>query len=363
MHKKTYFTVGPAQLYPDFEQYMHEGLETQLGSINHRSSVFSAVYAETEKQLLILFQLPEEFAIFFMPSATEIWERMIENLVHKHSVHFVNGSFSKRFYDYACELGKEPICYEKEHGDTFFALEDILENKAIELICTTQNETSSGVQMPLDYLYALKNKFPNALLCTDIVSSVPFVSLDWSIIDSAFFSVQKGMGLPPGLGVWFVNKKCMHQFEQIKHKNKISLHNRLDNLFSNYEKHQTICTPNTLAIYTLGKVAEAMNKKGIDTIREETLTKAKLIYTFLNKAKHFKALVTDDKYQSKTTIVAKVNNSETIINLLAPTPFIVSSGYANYKKTEIRIANFPSLSIRQVQELISELEKIDKKLE
>ena len=45
--------------------------------------------------------IPEDNGIFFTGSATEIWERLIQNTVEHESFHLVNGSFSKKFYDFS----------------------------------------------------------------------------------------------------------------------------------------------------------------------------------------------------------------------------------------------------------------------
>ena len=53
------------------------------------------------------------------------------------------------------------------------------------------------------------------LLAVDAVSSLPYPDFDYTILDSVFFSVQKGFGLPAGLGVWMVNDRCIAKAEQL----------------------------------------------------------------------------------------------------------------------------------------------------
>ena len=62
-----------------------------------------------------------------------------------------------------------------------------------ELICITQSETSAGTQVPLGDIYSLKRRDSDVLMALDIVSSVPYVDVDYTDVDCTFFSVQKGL--------------------------------------------------------------------------------------------------------------------------------------------------------------------------
>ena len=53
------------------------------------------------------------------------------------------------------------------------------------------------------------------------------------------------------------------------------------------------------------------------------------------------------------------NGSATIIAALKQKNLFVTSGYSAYKDAEIRIANFPTTSIADMQNLIAELNNLD----
>lgn len=152
---QTYFTVGPSQIYPTYMQHLQTAMDLHLGSIGHRTSTFRKIYQHTTEQLRILLNIPASHAIFFTPSATEIWERILLNTVKCNSFHLVNGAFSQRFYEYAIALQKTPKLYNVNHGEGF-DFSSIIIPEENELICTTQNETASGVQIPVSDLVELK---------------------------------------------------------------------------------------------------------------------------------------------------------------------------------------------------------------
>ena len=351
-----YFTPGPSHLFSTYQKHLIEAMNLQLGSINHRSDAFRKIYRHTDEQLRLLMDIPSTHAIFFASSATEIWEKIMLNCVDQYSFHLTNGAFSNKFYDFANALKKSPARFAVEEGQGF-NMNDILIPEETELICTTQNETSTGVQIPVDDLMKLKKKFPSKLLCTDLVSVAPYSAIDHTMMDCSFFSVQKAFGMPPGLGVWIVNENCLAKADQLKNKGlNIGAHNTLESYFKNYKTFETPSTPNVIAIYILGKIAEDMNNLGLANIRKDLEVKADMIYDFAKQHKDFEPLVNQEAHRSKTVAVLNtVQPSAEIITAVKQHHMAVGSGYGKNKASQIRIANFPATSVQQMEELLDVL--------
>jgi phosphoserine aminotransferase len=357
--RQTFFTVGPSQIYPTYTQHLQTAMDLHLGSIGHRTSTFRKIYQHTVEQLQILLNIPTSHAIFFTPSATEIWERILLNTVKCNSFHFVNGAFSQRFYEYAVALQKSPELHKVNHGEGF-DFSTIIIPEENELICTTQNETASGVQIPVADLVQLKQKYPSQLLCTDIVSSAPISNINYSYIDSSFFSVQKAFGMPPGLGVWIVNEACIQKAKELESIGmNIGAHHTISSFYKNYQAFETPSTPNIIAIYIVGKIAEDFNKIGIENMRKTSASKAKLLYDFVDNNSMFQPHVTNTNHRSETVVVLNTKEDSSIfLQAMAEQSFIISSGYSKYKKSQIRIPNFPSTTEEQMAELIYAMEKV-----
>jgi phosphoserine aminotransferase len=356
--QKVYFTPGPSELYPTVPLHIAAALENKIGAISHRSKQYQDIHRNTVEQLRSLLQVPQDFQIFFLGSATEIWERILQNCVERTSFHCVNGSFSKRFYEFSMELGKRAIKHEVPFGQGFYP--DNMEiSPEAEAICLTHNETSSGVSMPAEDIYKIRSKSKDTLIFVDSVSSLPYPDFDFTKIDSTFFSVQKCFGLPAGLGVWIVNQKCIDKSLNLLKKGlSIGTYHTLPSLLSKSSSNQTPETPNVLYIYVLGKVLEEMNKIGIKKIREQIEQKAGIIYNYLESSNNFTPFVQEKAHRSVTTIVADTKlPSQEINKLLDPFNMSVGSGYAGYKEKQIRIANFPAHSLEQVEKLIEILKK------
>jgi phosphoserine aminotransferase len=355
--KTTFFTPGPAALFPTVEGHYQEAFRLHLGSISHRSSTFRKIYQHTAEQLRILFNLPSSHAILFTGSATEIWERILMNTVEHESFHLVNGSFSKKFYDFSKELHKYANAQHKPFGEGFDASEVEVPEYA-ELICCTANETSSGVQMRAAEIHKLKKSNKTKFVAVDMVSSAPYPNLDYSLVDSAFFSVQKSFGLPAGLGVWFANEAMLEKSERMKkHEGIVGTYHSLPSLWENYLKFETPETPNVIAIYVLGKVAEDFNRIGVDVMRKETDKKAKLIYDFARKSDQFEIFVEEESHRSATVVVLNCKElaGQVIERVNAKSGMVIGAGYGKMKETQIRIANFPAVDLEQVEALLHNL--------
>ncbi|MCK8490604.1 aminotransferase class V-fold PLP-dependent enzyme [Spirosoma sp. RP8] len=357
--KQTYFTPGPAELYPTIYQHLQTAMDEQLGSISHRSQKFRDIYKFTDEQLRTLLNVPETHGIFFTGSASEVWERILFNCVEHESFHLVNGSFSKKFYDYANALHKYAHVFEKPFGEGFDANEIEVPEYA-ELICLTHNETSSGVQTRTQDIHKIKRKYAKKLVVVDMVSSAPYPDLDYSLVDSAFFSVQKAFGMPAGLGVWIASQTCLEKAERLQKYDSMTVgaHHTLPTLWSHYKTFETPATPNVLFIYLLGKIAEDLNKIGIDTIRKQTEEKARMLYKFLDDSADYTPFVQQERHRSQTVIVANTQKpSADVISNAKQAGMVVGTGYGKFKDSQIRIANFPATSFVQVEALIKQLSK------
>jgi phosphoserine aminotransferase len=356
MFPKINFTPGPSQLYFTVEGHARQAFKDNIPTISHRSKSFELISKEATDGLRQLLQLPATHHIYFTGSANEIWERCIQNLVAENSFHFVNGSFSKRFFEIAQLLNKKPTKLEVAMGKGFH---EHPEAPNAELIALTHNETSSGVTTSLDYINAARAKYPDALIAVDAVSSLPYPDFDYSKIDTAFFSVQKGFGLPAGLGIWIVNDKCIAKAEHLLSKGmSIGSYHSIPSLHSHALKNQTPETPNVLGIYLLAKVVHDMLRRGIQTIRKETEYKAAILYNTLNAHAFLNPFVTEKEWQSKTVIVADCGmHIEKLTQFLMERGMQPGDGYGSAKKTQLRFANFPTHSKEQYELLVDSLEK------
>lgn len=359
MSKKIFFTPGPSALYYTVESHIKQALRSQVLEINHRSKQAATYFQEATENLKSLMAIPKDYHVFFLSSATEIWERLIQNCIQENSTHLTYGAFSNRFYEFSKKLGINASAISAGFGEIpEFQLTDIKDDT--ELISLALNETSTGVTFPVDRIYELNQHFPEAVLAIDGVSAFPIVDIDFSKIDSAYFSVQKCFGLPAGLGVWIVNEKCIAKAEKkFKNGKSIGTYQSLPNLLKNAKKHQPTYTTNVLDVYLLAKVTADMLEKGIDVMRREALYKSALLRHMIDEHPDLTHFVKKAELRSNTVIVANTtSDSNYIINKLTNKGLVIGNGYGELKDQQIRIASFPTHSKEQIEMLVDEMNKI-----
>ncbi len=356
---KIYLTPGPSELYFTVGDHLRTAMKLQIPSISHRSSLFTDIYSLAENELRGMLDLPSNWHVLFTSSATEIWERLIQNCVEKKTFHAVNGEFSSRFSSFSEKLGKETIKYQVAPGEGIF-VDQFPDLEGVEMIALTHNETSTGVIMREDEIAKVRALYPNSLIVVDAVSSMPYPQFDYSKIDSVYFSVQKGMGMPAGLGVWLVNERCIEKSEQLLAKgHSIGTYHALPEMIEKALKKQTSETPNVLGIYLLANVLKDMNVRGIETIRQETNYKAAVLNHCLEQHPVLSHFVKNPDIRSKTVIVADTNDrSAEYIQKLEAFGYVLGAGYSHFKNKHIRIANFPAHSKEQIELLVDKLMEI-----
>jgi phosphoserine aminotransferase len=351
------FTPGPSQIYFTVEDHVRSAFREGIPSLSHRTKDFEKISMLATEGVKALLGVPSDFHVFFTSSATEIWERSVQNLVAHTSLHFVNGAFSKRYYEIAAQLNKTAKKIEVPLG-LGFSNDNPIEAD-VELVALTHNETSTGVSLPMTFINQFRDQYPSALIAVDAVSSLPYPQFDFTKIDTLFFSVQKGFGLPAGLGVWVVNDRCIAKSEELLSKGiSIGSYHNLPSLLQYAKKNQTPETPNVMGIYLLGKVIEDFLRRGIQTIRKETEYKSAILYQALSVHNNVSPFVVNPVDRSQTVIVAQSEaHTKAITQHLAAAGLQAGDGYGEKKASQLRFANFPAHSKEQFEKLVDELEK------
>lgn len=264
-----FLTPGPSQPYPKLRDFMEDAWNADVMAISHRGKKFTDIYRRTDVALRALMDVPDGWQMMFLGSATEAMERLVQGVVADKSYHFVNGAFSKKWWEISGQLGKSASARAVVAGQGFEELG--LEVAAgADLVCVTVNETSTGAVWPAAALAGLSTGPDGPLMAVDVVSAAPLVPVPWDQADAAFFSVQKAFGLPAGLGVLMLGPRALARSEALADSGmQTGSYHRLTELAKGAAKFQTPATPNVLGIYLLGRVAEDMLARGIGELRAE----------------------------------------------------------------------------------------------
>lgn len=361
--KRIFFTAGPSQYYPTVPQHLRFAIDEQIMSISHRGDEFMKIYENADSGLRRFLGIPESHKVFFFGSATEIWERITQNCIEAHSAHFVNGVFGERFAWTAKQYGKKTTVIEAPFGKGFdFVNAELPED--VEVIGLTHNESSNGVMLNMEDVHGLKDRYPEMLITLDVVSSMPYPQIDYTKVDVTYFSVQKGFGLPAGLGVAIISPQAFEKAGSLVKKGiGTGSYHSFAELEKYAQKRQTPETPNVMNLYLLGKVCKDLQNKGLETIRTETNEKAELMDSYFESHPVLKPFVDKRRDRSRTmAVVTTGGTSQKIVDALLEQGIEVGLGYGQWANKHLRIANFPAHSKEDIKHLLHALDTLSSHL-
>lgn len=356
-----------------------------LLSESHRSPRFRRCVEAMDEGLRELLEIPPEYRILLVGSASEAMERIIQGTVEHRSIHLVNGAFARRMRDVAGNLGRETWCLEVPDGASFDDDRVLTgageagrwllpgddpeapgdeappgrETERPELLALTQNETSTGARIPPDRVHVLarRARARGLLVAVDLVTGWPTEGVEPARIDCGYFSVQKAFGLPAGLGVLVCSPELLERARTLEDRGvAVGGYFGLPALAAAAEKSETRATPNMLAIHLLQLVSGAYARIGRETLERDALEKSDRFWAGIESAAGLHPFVGDDRIRSRTVLVVEVEGgSDDLRRRLAARGLLVGDGYGPWKGRHLRVANFPVQTSEMMEELLAAL--------
>ena len=329
------FYPGPSKLRAGVGDYLQEAYASDILSCNHRSPEFVAVIAHAIEGIKTKLNIPQNYEVYFVNSATECWQIIAQSLVSEQSLHIFNGAFGQRWMEFTALLGIKTRAQK-------FAIHEPLPVSSVsdaDVICITNCETSNGSYISSAQIKSLREANPETLIAVDATSCMAGVNLDFASADVWFASVQKCFGLPSGLGIMVCSPKAIEKSKAI---NSRAYYNSMVRLHEKMQATQTNNTPNMLAIYLLGKVMQ--HSEPIESIENALRARANRWRNFFTSSPHFKLLIEDEALASPTVIAVSGEGNE-IKNIkinAKKSGLLLGNGYGAWADNTFRIANFPA---------------------
>ncbi len=331
MSKPITFNPGPSTLYPFIGEIVSEALGSGILEASHRSESFVNLYLETKELLHDRLNLPGEYSVYFLSSATEAWNVVAEGYVARKSAHFYSGDFGRKWFEYTQKIHADSIGFPFNPNK----IPEVETDGNVELVAITHNETSNGSRVDCNFISEIKRD--RVLIAVDATSSMAGAALDFSVADIWFASVQKCFGLPAGLAVMFSSPRAVEKMNLVAFDKR---YNAVANIHKMSLKGQTVFTPNVLAIYLLNGVLKRI--PNINSIANRITERAKSAYQISNS--YFQALINNPQAQSQTVICYRCAEPEIVKQyFLLQHNVRLGSGYGELKTTTFRLANFPAI--------------------
>lgn len=352
------FSAGPAVLPEEVlkeaadEMLDYRGCGMSVMEMSHRSAAFDQIINEAQADIRDLMGIPEDYHVLFIQGGATTQFAMIPmNLMqNKVADYIVSGSWSKKAYKEAQLFGKANLLASSE-DKTFSYVPDVHAIKVsddADYVYICQNETIYGT---------LYHELPDTCgkpLVADVSSCFLSEPVDVEKYGVIYGGVQKNVG-PAGMAIVIIRKDLVR--EDLLFPTPIMLR------YDTYTKNNSMYnTPPCYTIYICGKVFKWLKAQGgLEAMRERNVSKAALLYDFLDQSKLFKSTV-DPKDRSIMNIPFVTGSSELDAEFIAAAK---AAGMENLKGHRsvggMRASIYNAMPRAGVEKLVTFMEDFEKK--
>lgn len=342
------FVPGPVDVAPEVLAAMAQPM------LPHRSKEFEEIFRRTEEKAKKVF-FTQNRIFQGACSGSGMQEAGIRNFVQESVLSCVNGAFSQRWNDVATSNGKKADKIEVDYGEAITPdmLRDALKAKHYEAVTIVHNETSTGVQNPVEELCRVVHETsPDTLILVDAVSSLGGVKIDMDAcgIDFLLTSSQKCLALPPGLALASASDRAMKKAESVTNRGWY-----FDLLLM--EKHRikdsTPMTPAMPLIFALDFQLDRILAEGLDARFARHTAMSKKVQDWC-MAHGMEPLAKPD-YRSRTVVTVKNDlkwDISALNKFLKTRDMRIANGYGKLKDLSFRVATMGETSLKDIDMLL-----------
>lgn len=342
------FVPGPVDVDPDVLAAQTKAM------LPHRSKEFEAIYRQTWEKAKQLFDT--QFRVFVVTSSgTGLQEAVVRNLAKKDILSCVNGAFSKRWFEVALANGKQADILETDWDRpiTPEMVAEALHKKRYEVVTIVHNETSTGLQNPIEEIAAaVRLVSPETLICVDAVSSLGGVKINmdaWGL-DVLFTSSQKCLALPPGLALAAISDRALVNAERVPDRGWYFDFLRLE---KHLHKDSTPATPALSLIYALDYQLDRILEEGLENRYARHRAMAQRVQGWaIGRGLEIFAPA---GYRSQTVTTIKNTRNidvQALNSHLLERGMRIANGYGPLKGITFRIAHMGDLQLSDVEALL-----------
>ncbi len=347
------FVPGPVDVDPEVLSAQTQAM------LPHRSQEFETIYRQARENARQLFDT--ESRVFVVTcSGTGLQEAAIRNLAKQDVLSCVNGAFSQRWYEVAKTNGKKTDRLEVEWGQpiTPQIVAEALKRKEYDLITLVHNETSTGVQNPIQEIAALvRRASPNTLISVDAVSSLGGIKIEmdaWGL-DMVLASSQKCLALPPGLALAAVSDRALARARKVPER---GWYFDLVRMETHLNKDSTPATPAISLIFALDMQLDRIINDGLEKRFSRHSAMAGLVQDWV-LANGFE-IFAQEGYRSQTvTTVSNTLNLDIaeLNNFLMSKGMQIADGYGKLRGSTFRIAHMGETQIEDINNLLAAMDE------
>ena len=351
---KKLFVPGPIDVSEDVLVQMANQV------ISHRGSEASALQEAITEKLQDLFYTKNNI-LLSTSSGSGLMEGSIRSCTLKRAAVLSCGSFGNRWHKMGVLNGVPADLFKVELGKAIEPemVDKVLSTNKYDTVMVTHNETSTGIANPIKEIGEVIKKYDDVVYCVDAVSSAGGIKIevDESNIDICLTSLQKALGLPPGMSLCTFSEKAKKRAEKVPNRgyyfDLLAIYEYINN-----KNYQYPSTPSLSHMFALNFQLEKILKEGLDNRFRRHEEMANLVRKWAQE--HFQ-IFTDVNYLSNTLTVIENTQGISVSNLnekLQERGFLIANGYGDLKEKTFRISHMGDYTVQDVNELLININEI-----
>ncbi|GAC59389.1 phosphoserine transaminase [Gordonia sp. LUNF6] len=359
------FGCGPSKVRPEQLQSLVDTGASVFGT-SHRQAPVKNVVGAVREGLAQLFSLPEGYEVVLSNGGTTaFWDAAAFGLIRERALNLTYGEFSSKF---ATVSKKAPFLQDPKVVSTdpgtapdpaALTAGDV---EGVDLIGWAQNETSTGVAVPVVRPAAAGD----ALIAIDATSGAGGLPVDIAQTDVYYFAPQKSFASDGGLWIAIMSPAALARIEEIKESGRwcpefLSLPTAVDNS----SKNQTYNTPALGSLLLLKNQIEWMNDNGgLDFCTGRTADSSSRLYSWA-EASEFATPFADEAHRSQvvgTIDFADSVDAAAVAKTLRANGVVDTEPYRKLGRNQLRIGMFPAIDPEDVTKLTQCIDYIVERL-
>ncbi|MGC1194910.1 MAG: phosphoserine transaminase [Candidatus Dormiibacterota bacterium] len=343
------FGCGPSKV-PGSALDALAGVGRELLGTSHRQPPVKQLVQRVREGIASLFSLPAGYEVVLgNGGATAFWDAASLTLIERRSQHLVFGEFSAKFATAATQAPflEEPEVIQSEPGTH----PQPRASSDVDAYCLTQNETSTGVAMPLQRVGS-----QDQLVLVDATSGAGGLPVDIGQLDGYYFSPQKCFASEGGLWVAVLSPAAIERVERIESSDRwVPTSLSVVTAIQNSRQNQTYNTPAISTLFLLAHQIEwVMEMGGLSWAIERSQSSATTIYRWAEERSWATPFVT--KPEQRSSVVATIDLAESVpakevSAILRDNGVVDTDSYRKLGRNQLRVGLFPVIEPDDVAQL------------
>lgn len=344
------FGSGPSRTRYEALEDFGQVAASYVGT-SHRQAGVKGLVGLIRAGLRELFDAPEGYEVVLgNGGSTYFWDSAVFSLIERKSQHLAFGEFGGKFAKAvaAAPFLEEPTVRAAEPGEATTPEPE----KGIDAYCWPQNETSTGVCVPVRRVAG----DAGSLTVIDATSAAAGVPVDLSQTDCYYFAPQKGFAGEGGLWVALLSPAALERVGRIAASGRyIPPSLDLQTAIDNSRKDQTYNTPSVYTLFMLAhQVDWLLRQGGQPWITHRVSESSKVLYDWAEASSYATPFVRDPALRSPVIgtidLDAGVDASAVCANLRA-NGILDTEPYRGLARNQLRVGMFVATPPSDVEAL------------